>query len=78
VHVVDNGSLDPGEITVDGYAVFGQVTAATDVVDAMGVVATDSNDAPFETVLIEDIERLWHQVPDRSELTSRPGLPTVR
>jgi len=58
VNVVDNDFLDPGEMTDDGYAVFGEVTSGMDVVDAMGLVATDSNDAPFETVLIEDIERL--------------------
>ncbi len=58
VNLVDNAFLDPGGSTSAGYAVFGEVTAGMDVVDAMGAVATSSDDAPLETIRIENIERL--------------------
>jgi len=58
INVVDNSFLDPGEMSDDGYAVFAEVISGMDVVDAMGMVATDSNDAPLQPVLIEDAERL--------------------
>ncbi|MEE2828908.1 MAG: peptidylprolyl isomerase [Myxococcota bacterium] len=58
VNLVDNLFLDPGESTPDGYAVFGEVIAGMDVVDAIGGVSTDSGDQPIAPVVIEDVERL--------------------
>jgi peptidyl-prolyl cis-trans isomerase A (cyclophilin A) len=58
INVVDNSFLDPGEASDAGYAVFAEVTSGMDVIDAMGIVATDSNDAPLQSVLIENAERL--------------------
>jgi len=58
VNLVDNGFLDPGESTPDGYAVFAEVTAGMDVVDAIGGVATDPADAPVESVVIQYTGRI--------------------
>ena len=42
---------------LDGkHTVFGQVTAGTDVVDAISQVETDARDRPHETVSIERVE----------------------
>ncbi|MBP7747369.1 MAG: peptidyl-prolyl cis-trans isomerase [Phycisphaerae bacterium] len=54
--------LDPGGVSEDGYAVFGEVIAGLDVVDAIAAVETESrsgfSDVPVEDVLINSIRRL--------------------
>ena len=40
------------------YAVFGQVIAGTDTIDAIKVVQTGPNDVPVEDVVITDCERV--------------------
>jgi cyclophilin family peptidyl-prolyl cis-trans isomerase len=57
VNLTDNDFLDPDEST-DGYAVFAEVTAGMDVVDAIGEVATDAADGPLEPITIEQIARV--------------------
>lgn len=59
INVVDNAFLDHG--TRDfGYAVFGQVTAGMDIVDAIAQVETGSKNGhqnvPVEPVIIEKVE----------------------
>jgi hypothetical protein len=54
VNLVDNTFLDTSG---GGYAVFGTVTAGMDVVDAIGAVATDSNDQPLDDVVITGCAR---------------------
>ena len=56
VNLVDNTFLDPGESTPDGYAVFGEVTAGMDVVDAIGVVAV-AGESPVQDVVILSVQR---------------------
>lgn len=56
VNLVDNLFLDPGGSTADGYAVFGEVTAGMDVVDAIGAVAV-AGEEPVEPVVILSVER---------------------
>lgn len=58
VNEVDNAFLDYDGSYPPGYAVFGQVVDGMEVIDAMADVATNSNDAPLETVLILEAERL--------------------
>ena len=42
---------------LDGqYAVFGKVIDGMDVVDAIAVVDTDSNDAPYDDIVIEYVK----------------------
>jgi peptidyl-prolyl cis-trans isomerase A (cyclophilin A) len=42
---------------LDGkHAVFGEVTAGMDVVEAVGAVETDGNDKPLDDVLLESVE----------------------
>lgn len=63
INTVDNVRLDhqPGNPNRYGYAVFGQVTAGMDVVDAIEAVAThtvgDYADTPVEQVLIYSVRR---------------------
>ncbi|NLB30030.1 MAG: hypothetical protein GX823_07450, partial [Clostridiales bacterium] len=40
-----------------GYAAFGVVTFRMDIVDKVSAVKTDSNDRPFEAVVIESIKK---------------------
>ena len=58
----DNSNLDYPSFDGWGYAVFGQVTAGMDVVDAIADVPTvmrdGRRDVPLETVTIESITRL--------------------
>jgi peptidyl-prolyl cis-trans isomerase A (cyclophilin A) len=58
----DNSNLDYPSFDGWGYAVFGQVTAGMDVVDAIADVPTGMRDSrrdvPLETVTIESITRL--------------------
>lgn len=56
VNHVDNGFLDysPGN---DGYAVFGDVTAGLETIDAIAAVATGAQDKPTTDVVITDCER---------------------
>lgn len=69
VNVADNiaggdglSDLDPGGVSIDGYAVFGRVIAGMSVADAIAAVETESrgglNDVPVEDVVIESIERV--------------------
>ena len=57
INHIDNAFLDYVDDNNPGYAVFGQVIAGMDVVDAIATVATDANDAPLEPVVIEDVVR---------------------
>ena len=54
--------LDPGGVTPEGYAVFGQVTQGMDVVDAIAAVETGTRegfqDVPVEDVIVTTIRRL--------------------
>jgi peptidyl-prolyl cis-trans isomerase A (cyclophilin A) len=58
----DNDNLDYPSFDGWGYAVFGQVTAGMDVVDAIAGVPTGARagrrDVPLETVTIESVTRL--------------------
>lgn len=61
INVSDNGFLDRDQSQDGhGYAVFGQVTDGTDVVDKIAKVKTGvksgMSDVPRETVLIESVE----------------------
>ena len=57
INHVDNASLDHVDEDNFGYAVFAQVIAGMEVVDAIAQVQTDGNDAPLEPVVIEDVVR---------------------
>ena len=57
VNLVDNTFLDPGGSTDAGYAVFAEVVDGMDVVDAIGVVATDGADQPLVDVIMESVTR---------------------
>lgn len=59
INHIDNAFLDYVDDNNPGYAVFGQVIAGMDVVDAIATVTTDANDAPLEPVVIEDVAR-WN------------------
>jgi peptidyl-prolyl cis-trans isomerase B (cyclophilin B) len=54
--------LDPGGVSAEGYAVFGDVFVGMDVVDAIAAVTTGSqegySDVPVEDVVINSIKRL--------------------
>jgi len=56
INHIDNTFLD---LSADnaGYAVFGEVIAGMDVVDAIATVATDANDVPVEPVVMDDVVR---------------------
>jgi peptidyl-prolyl cis-trans isomerase A (cyclophilin A) len=55
INLADNRFLDHG--TRDfGYAVFGEVTAGMDVVDAIAAVKTLPGDQPAEPVILQNIE----------------------
>ena len=58
----DNDNLDYPSFDGWGYAVFGEVTAGMDVVDAIAQVPTGARagrrDVPLETVTIESVSRL--------------------
>ncbi len=62
VNLDDNTFLDAGGSTVEGYAVFAEVTEGLDVVDAIGAVAVGVqgtlDDVPIEPVIIEAVDRL--------------------
>jgi peptidyl-prolyl cis-trans isomerase A (cyclophilin A) len=58
VNVVDNTFLNPGESTVPGYAVFGEVIDGMDVVDDISVVSTGAADVPVTPIVLEDVERI--------------------
>jgi len=56
VNVVDNGKLDPGGVSEDGYAVFGQVIDGMHVVDRIKrVKALRRSPAGHEAVPVEDV-----------------------
>jgi len=55
VNTMDNTYLDAGEISDDGYAVFGLITSGMDVIDEISEVETDGNDRPLENVVIQDV-----------------------
>lgn len=57
VNLVDNTFLDPGESTPDGYAVFAEVVDGMDVVDSIGLVATDGADQPLVPVVMQSVTR---------------------
>jgi peptidyl-prolyl cis-trans isomerase B (cyclophilin B) len=63
INVENNNKLDAGgEISPDGYAVFGKVIEGMDVVDKIRAVKTTSNsvgmdDIPVEDVIIKSIRR---------------------
>ena len=63
INVVDNAFLDEPRDGA-GYAVFGQVIAGMNVVDAIRIVPTGSKngmgDVPNETVEIKSVKRLTH------------------
>ena len=46
---------------LDGkHAVFGEVTDGMDVVEEIGSVRTDSNDKPYDDVILESVDVEWH------------------
>lgn len=57
VNLEDNTFLDPGQSTPAGYAVFAEVVDGMDVVDAIGVTATDGADQPLTDVVMESVTR---------------------
>jgi peptidyl-prolyl cis-trans isomerase A (cyclophilin A) len=62
INVKDNPDLDQPVSGGAGYAVFGQVVAGMDVVDAIKMVPTGQKrsriNVPIETVLIGRVERI--------------------
>lgn len=56
INHIDNTDLDFSADNA-GYAVFGEVVAGMDVVDAIATVATDANDVPLEAVVMDDLVR---------------------
>ncbi|MFT5635153.1 MAG: peptidyl-prolyl cis-trans isomerase A (cyclophilin A) [Cognaticolwellia sp.] len=61
-NLADNSSLDPGRSW--GYAVFGTIVEGQEIVDAMGLVATDYNeemgweDVPIEPIMLIKVSLL--------------------
>ena len=55
INTMDNTYLDAGEITDEGYAVFGLVVDGMEIVDEISEGETDGNDRPIENVVIEDV-----------------------
>jgi len=58
VNFVDNGFLDPGGNSVEGYAVFGEVTDGMNVIDAMGQMATGAGDRPVTDIVVLSVTEL--------------------
>ncbi len=62
INHADNTDLDPGGITPDGYAVFGEVIQGLDVVDQIAAVETTTvegfQDVPVNDIIIERIVRI--------------------
>jgi cyclophilin family peptidyl-prolyl cis-trans isomerase len=66
INLTDNVQLDPGGVTTEGYAVFGEVIRGTSVVDAIGAVATSTQtdadgtalqDVPVDNVTMIEVKR---------------------
>ena len=55
INTMDNTYLDAGEITDEGYAVFGLVVDGMEIVDEISEGETDGNDRPLANVVIEDV-----------------------
>ena len=67
VNLDDNTQLDPGGVSPDGYAVFGEVISGMDVIDEIAAVETGSqtdpdgrsfNDVPVDDVVLIDVRRV--------------------
>ena len=62
VNLVDNDNLNPGGVSPEGYAVFGEVVEGMDVLDAIAEVSTGSQggmqDVPDEDVELISIKRV--------------------
>jgi cyclophilin family peptidyl-prolyl cis-trans isomerase len=66
INLKDNPQLDPGGVTTEGYAVFGEVIRGTSVVDVIGAVATSTQtdsegrsmqDVPVDDVIMIEVKR---------------------
>jgi len=57
INTVDNTFLDYSGASSPGYAVFGEVVAGMDVIDAIAAVQTDGSDRPLEDIVIESCSR---------------------
>lgn len=57
INTVDNTFLDYSGASSPGYAVFGEVVAGMDVIDAIAAVQTDGTDRPLEDIVIESCSR---------------------
>jgi cyclophilin family peptidyl-prolyl cis-trans isomerase len=55
INTVDNAQLDINGSYPPGYAVFGEVISGMEVVDAIEMVETGSNDVPLKTVTITSV-----------------------
>ena len=72
INVVDNGFLDYAGDTQPGYAVFGQVAAGMDVVDAIAASATGPQNG-FSDVPLEDISIITARVIDAGQVRTSTG-----